>query len=64
MNLLLTYFGAVGLVFYRESDMGVRYAVHGFIHVSKVGFVHHIFSLQDIKATLGTLAFSGTRDMA
>ena len=29
--------------------------LHGFVHVSKVGFVHPIFSLRDINATLGLL---------
>ena len=29
--------------------------LHGFAHVSKVGLLHPIFSLQDIKTTLGLL---------
>ena len=56
VNLLLTLV-AVGLLNF--IDPICRSFLHGFAHVSKVGFVHPTFSLRDINVTLGLLPSRG-----
>ena len=41
------------------QDRICRSCLHGFAHVSKVGFLHPSFSLRDINVTLGLLLSRG-----
>ena len=54
VNLLLIFWGRRSLI-----DQICCSFLHGFAHVSKVGFVHPIFSLCDINVTLGLLSSRG-----